>query len=235
MKASTHPEGTNVRSTDMTGLASDGSGHARLAILRVFFSKPAFGLMAFVAMLFIGILAAPTEAQDASTGKPGPTSTTATYDDWVVRCRALADDGAEAQEVCEMVHTIRVATAADGNRPAPPRLLAQIAIGRLPRPDGLKVVFQVPSGVSLRQPVVFRLAESTAALVQAEADSLQTATYFRCQSSACLADLDWTEGQAAAALNSSAAQMSFTDGAGRTINIPVSLKGFSSAYADLAN
>lgn len=191
-----------------------------------------------------------TLAQSADTPSNVPTSTTANFGDWVVRCRIIAgneikadnseDVGTKAANknignVCEMIHIIRIATRNEQTgQTSDPQVLAQIAIGKLPGTDQFKIVYQLPAGVWLRDPVQVRFADVKEELENAEGDKLQSASYFRCQGNACLADIDLTDTQITTMKTAKLAQLSFIDGTRRTINIPLSLKGFAGAFESLA-
>jgi invasion protein IalB len=169
-----------------------------------------------------------------------PSSTTANYGDWVLRCReALPVDG-KADEVknsvCEMVTIIRIQTPAsqDANGkaiPAQSQVLAQVAVGRLPDSKDIKAVFQVPSGIWLRNPLLLSLAQDENSFETAE--KLE-ASYFRCVGGFCLADIDLDATVLASLQAAKVAQVSFTDGARRTINVPISMNGFVGALAALS-
>jgi invasion protein IalB len=64
----------------------------------------------------------------------------------VVQCNTVKD-----AKVCEMVQTL-----AQKDR----RVVAQVAIGRLPTSDTIRAVLQVPTGVDLTKPASFSLSDS---------------------------------------------------------------------------
>ena len=94
--------------------------------------------------------APPTAAAHAAPKSPGPvlgtnegsgpSSTTSTYDDWVVRCeRSVAAGGVK---VCEAAQTLQI-----GNQQQ--QLVAQVVFGRLNKEAPLRLVVQLPVGVWL--------------------------------------------------------------------------------------
>jgi invasion protein IalB len=85
-------------------------------------------------------------AQSGGVVAQQPTQTTARYGAWVVQCNTVKD-----AKVCEMVQTL-----AQKDR----RVVAQVAIGRLPTSDTLRAVLQVPTGVDLTKPASFSLSDS---------------------------------------------------------------------------
>ena len=184
-------------------------------------------------------------AQSASISGAQPTSRTATFGDWLVRCRQIQPQatGKKAStpkfvETCEMVHIIRVARQQNpqqANPAQPPQseVLAQIAIGKLPGSKGTKIVFQVPGGAWLRSPIEFKLASKQDAFEKNKIPSLFSADYFRCQGIACLADHDLDTKQLTALSKAKFAQMHFQHSPQQTIRVPVSLNGFKSALASI--
>lgn len=178
-----------------------------------------------LAVLAVAALALPgaVSAQDA------PSATTATYGDWVVRCRnvAVEGEGATLTELCEMANVINVVR--QGQAPQP---LAQIAIGGVEDADGastMKLVLQLPIGVNLR-PGAALVGNPEIETVE-EGRIVFDAGYFRCTQNACLADADLTDEDIANLGSADAAQLQFVDGSGRPVAVAVSLTGFSSAAA----
>lgn len=158
-----------------------------------------------------------------------PSSTSATYADWAVRCNiqapsadAESETPAEATKTCEMVQTIRIATP---NQAQASQVLAQIAIGKLPESSNYIIIFQLPNGVYLRQPVTVKIND---------AETVLEASYLRCNNSGCLADAELTMAQINTLKSAEKAEFSFVDGAQRDINIPFSLNGFSGAFEAIA-
>ena len=171
-----------------------------------------------------------------------PSSTTATFGDWIVRCRTikLSEKQAATQNpesnknICEMVHTINVSTMDKRTgKPSKPQLLAQVALGKLPNSKNFKVVYQVPSAVWLREAIAVRFAADSKNIAKAASNYMHKASYFRCIANACLADADLSDDMLTAIMSSKVSQISFKDGSKRTINIPMSLKGFKEAFASL--
>lgn len=147
-----------------------------------------------------------------------PSSTTAKYADWAVRCNLVTpQENADAVNICEMVQIISIATP---NKSEASQVLAQIAIGKLPESSIFKIIFQLPSGVYLRQPISLSVNEN----------SLLKASYFRCLNGGCFADAELSGEQISTLSSAKKAEFSFTDGAQRKINIPFSVNGFDAAF-----
>ncbi|MDQ0345601.1 invasion protein IalB [Ancylobacter vacuolatus] len=159
-------------------------------------------------------LAGPASAQQPAT--PAPTAsasaaarpglTTATYQDWVVRCVA-GDNG----RICEVVQNIQ----AQGQG-----LIASVAVGRADAKAPLRLVVQLPAGVWLPAGVKVQVSE--------KAKPLQLA-FTRCpQGCFAEAELDAATVQALRAATEGGS-FSFEDGARRPVMLPLSFKGFASA------
>jgi invasion protein IalB len=137
-----------------------------------------------------------------------PQRTTATYEDWTVRC-----DTHETVKTCEMAQTVQIQ--------GQPNPLTQIAIGRPTKNDPVKIVFQLPINVWLPAGVK---------LVTDDKDPGLAATFKRCIPAACLADTelkdDVLKKLRAATENG---KLQFKDGAQQDVAIPVSFKGFGQA------
>ena len=86
------------------------------------------------------ILASPLAHAASQPGPAGPSSTTATYGDWTVRCVPPPHEPAGAK-VCEVSQAIRIEDR--------PGIVAQVAFGTWPKDGPLRVVVQLPNGVFL--------------------------------------------------------------------------------------
>jgi len=139
-----------------------------------------------------------------------PQRTTATYEDWTLRCET---QGTPAVRSCEIVQAV--------NMQGQPNPITQIAVGRAAKGDPLKAVFQVPINVWL---------PSGVKLVYDEKEPGFAATFKRCVPSACLSDIelkdDMIKKLRARAENG---RLEFKDAAQRDVAIPVSFKGFGQA------
>lgn len=139
-----------------------------------------------------------------------PQATTATYQDWTLRCDHLPED--PPRRVCEIVQAVR---ANDGQA-----VLAQLVLGR-PAPDQpVKLIVQLPPGVWL--PANVTLSAPGGASVSAH--------YTRCLN-LCVAEAD-VEAAFIEALKAGTdhASLLFQDGGRRIIELPISLIGFTAAF-----
>lgn len=166
-----------------------------------------------LAALLIGLgLVTPAAAQQpaapaanaSAAAQPG--LTTATYQDWVVRCVA-----GEAGRICEVVQNIQ----AQGQG-----LIASVAVGRAAAKAPLRLVVQLPAGVWLPAGVKVQIAE--------KAKPVQL-VFTRCPQG-CFAEAE-LDAAALQALKAASEPGSFTfeDGARRPVTLPLSFKGFTAA------
>lgn len=171
----------------------------------------------FMAAISILLIHSPAYAAEQ------PSSTTAKYADWAVRCNLTSSEADSTTsdtltKVCEMIQIIRITTP---NKANASQILAQIAIGKLPEASKFKIIFQLPNGVYLRQPITLKLNDL---------ELLLEASYIRCNNDGCFADAELTMAQISSLKSAEKAEFSFADGAQRDINIPFSLNGFSGAF-----
>src|SRR5690349_410203 len=91
--------------------------------------------------LLAGIPIPPAAAQQQPAAQNGqqPQQTTATYEDWIVRCETA--QGPPVRKSCEMVQY----TQAKGGQ----GVISQVAIGRASKTDPFKLVVQLPIGIWL--------------------------------------------------------------------------------------
>jgi invasion protein IalB len=136
-----------------------------------------------------------------------PQLTTATYDDWTVRCEMH-----DTVKTCEMEQTSQIQ-----GQP-----VSQIALGRPSKGAPLRVVFQVPINVWLPAGVT---------LVLDDKDPGISATFKRCVGNGCFADTELND-ETVRKLRARTAngKLLFKDATQRDVTIPVSFKGFGSAF-----
>jgi invasion protein IalB len=158
---------------------------------------------------------APAQPQPAQNGAQ-PQQTTATYDDWIVRCETV--QGPPVRKNCEMVQY----TQAKGSQ----GVISQVAIGRVSKSDPVKVVIQLPIGIWL---------PSGVKLVGDAKDPGVLATFKRCLPQACFADVE-IGNDALRRFRTMPEQghLQFKDGNQKDTTLPVSFKGFATALDALA-
>jgi invasion protein IalB len=136
-----------------------------------------------------------------------PQLTTASYNDWTVRCEIH-----DTAKTCVMEQTSQMQ-----GQP-----VSQIAIGRPSKTAPLRIVFQVPINVWLPAGVT---------LVTDDKDPGVSATFKRCVGNGCFADADLPD----LVVRKLRAQIQngkllFKDAAQRVATVPVSFKGFDPAF-----
>jgi invasion protein IalB len=159
------------------------------------------------------VLVMAADVPGAAPAPAEPSSTTATYGDWTVRCtQQQGGTGAPARS-CEVVQGIQTANSRG--------LLAQLALGRVRADDPLHLVVQLPLGVWLPNGVTF--------YPDPQGGSGITAPFTIC-SQGCLANVALTPAmQGRLADAPGPGRIEFVDGARKTVVLPMSLNGLSSA------
>jgi invasion protein IalB len=138
-----------------------------------------------------------------------PQRTTATYDDWIVRCETR-----EATKVCEMTQSTQLKGQSQP--------ITQIAIGRQGKNGLPKIVFQVPVNVWLPAGVTLTTDDK-----QAEV----SASFSRCVPAGCIAETDIQEsGIAKLRGQKKNGKLGFKNANKQDVAVPVSFKGFGDAY-----
>ena len=147
-------------------------------------------------------------AAPAAVDPNTPQTTTATYQDWVVRCETKPG----APKVCEAVQGVQV----QGQQ----GLVAQIVFGRLKKEDPVRLIIELPRGVWLQGAVTVQTSDKAAPIALA---------YTRCLNG-CLAELELKNDQLNALKASEGPGIiNFVDGTQRKVQLPLSFKGFSAA------
>lgn len=183
----------------------------------------------------LGVLLAGTVMANAQTSTPPPAQaattpvatakaavadvadmTTATYGDWLLRCRAAADTSARS---CEVVQSLMLQGQA-----AP---LAQLAFGRPGPKDPLYFTAVVPANVTFPSSVRIALDEKDPKPVEvAYTGGLQAG---------CFASLAVTDGTLASwRAQDQAGRLVFKNAAGQEISVPMSFHGLARALDALA-
>jgi invasion protein IalB len=165
----------------------------------------------------IAVCAAALMLIGAGAGAEDPQRTTATYDQWQLRCETRAVAG-KSVRVCEIAQTVQVSGQV--------QFSAQVAVGRGGADQPYRMVFQVPTGVWLPAGVQFKASD------KAEPSK---ATYKRCLPNACFADIE-AEGIVKAIRDGQATQgnLIFQVQEGQAVTIPIAYKGFVAAFDALA-
>ena len=134
-----------------------------------------------------------------------PTRTTATYGAWVVQCDVI-----EKKRVCEMVQTL-----AGQDR----RIVARVAVARLPNSAAVQAVLQVPAGVDLTVPASIAFDEK----------NIQQGKYVVCTPSFCRSEIALSDDVTKSLQQIKKATISFRL-QGKTIIVPIKLDGMQVAF-----
>ena len=164
--------------------------------------------------------AAPTATPAPAPGDAGADQTTASFGDWQLRCRLTpAAAGQPAQRGCEVVQTVILQ-----GQTAP---FAQLGFGKLNPNDPLYFTAVVPPNVTF--PSSVKIA------VSAEDKQPVDVAWTRCLPGGCFASLalkdevlkKWRA-------QNDMGQLTFKNGAGQDLNVPISFKGLSRALDALS-
>jgi invasion protein IalB len=161
-----------------------------------------------------GVAAPATPAKEAGN-KPQASTSTSTFEDWVVRCETKPP----ASKICEVVQTI-----AARNQQQQQSAIAEVVFGRVGKSDPMKLIVQVPPGVYL--PSGIRL------VVDGRTPPL-TATFTRCLQT-CMAEAEIkpeTIQTLKSRTKAEPGRLEFEDGAHQQVKLPVSFKGLPAALA----
>jgi invasion protein IalB len=143
-----------------------------------------------------------------------PTSTTASFGDWVLRCQKI-----EAVRACEVGQSITVQ-----GQSGP---IAQLAIGRPAPKEKLRLTIVLPNNVTLTAPVRLGTGEKV--------DQGLSLAWRRCLTVGCFADNELPDDQLRRyRMTSEPGRLVFQDGAGRELALPFSFNGLAQALDALA-
>lgn len=161
-------------------------------------------LIAALSVMFVPLAAQPSRmalAQEAS-------NSTETYGAWMVRCQRQKD-----LNICEMLQTLATGTEKDR------KIVAQVAIGRLPNAKAPRAVLQVPMGVDLTKPPVLIIGETAE----------YSGRYFICTGRFCRAEIELPASVADEIGKAKKASMRFTL-LGKTVVVLITVDGMAAAF-----
>ncbi len=157
--------------------------------------------------------AAPATSPEQSPVSSSPQNTTATFGDWVLRCRRA--DAPATDATCEVAQTLQV----QGQGP-----IAEIAFGRppgAPTSAAMRIVVVLPNNVTFGGPVQMSVDDK---------DKGADLTFRRCLPTGCFADTDarddiltkWRS-------QTGRGRIAFKDGNNRDLALPFSFRGLAQA------
>jgi len=163
--------------------------------------------------------AAPQPSTESGPVSAQPQATTASFGDWVMRCRRI-DNAPSGATSCEVAQTLQV----QGQGP-----IAEIAFGSPPGKDasaGMRVVVVLPNNVTFAGAVLMSIDEK---------DKPVELTYRRCLPAGCFADTDAKDDILAKwRTQAGRGRLVFKDGASRDIVLPFSFRGLAQALDAMA-
>jgi invasion protein IalB len=169
-----------------------------------------------LACALLAVVSGRAAAQSPAPAQPAPQQTTATYEDWIVRCETR--QGPPSHKNCEMVQFTQVKGQSG--------VLTQIAIGQPVKGQAIKLVIQVPISVWLPTGVK---------LLNGGKDTAIVANYRWCIPTACMAFVEIKDDTIRKFKAATApGKLEFKDANQKDIALPVSFRGFSAAYDALS-
>jgi invasion protein IalB len=171
-------------------------------------------LVAFFGAFFDPFLGAAVAQQPAPQPPPQqtPQRTTATYEDWIVRCEIQS--GPPQQKICDMAQMAQVQGQANP--------ISRVGIAKPAKGEAVKLVIQLPVNVTLASGVKLAADDKDPGLL---------APFRRCVPAGCFAELDLkddTMKKFRAATESWKTRLQ--DGTDHDVAIPLSFKGFGLAF-----
>ncbi|WP_296066596.1 invasion associated locus B family protein [uncultured Agrobacterium sp.] len=188
-------------------------------------------IQSFATLLLCGVFAGgapatPSIAQDkkeervAVSSEPG--ATTATYGNWVLQCvRAGSNSALNTQKTCEVMQSIQVQGQAQP--------VAQIALGRVTKDAKLQLTVVLPVNITPGKLVMVTPTDKASA---ADKSGLQL-SWARCIGAACFATIEPTPEFLASVRSSQEGRLSYVDGTGQGVELPLSWNGVTQALAAL--
>jgi invasion protein IalB len=158
---------------------------------------------------------APAASGAGPVNSPQVSTSTSTFEDWIVRCEVKPP----AAKVCEAVQSI-----AARNQQQQQSVIAEVVFGRLTKTEPFKLIVQLPPGVYLPSGVRLVLDDKTPPLA---------ATFTRCQQS-CMAEAELkpeTVQILKGKTKTEPGRLEFEDGAHHQVRLPLSFKGLPAALA----
>jgi invasion protein IalB len=186
---------------------------------KIIFRAAIWGVIPFFGLGSLSIgqtskpLAPAVTSEAPRSSEAEPSSTSASYGDWIMRCQRLGD-GADAERVCEVAQLIH---AQDQQNP-----VAEVAIGRLKKTDPLHLTIVLPVNITLRTPPSLSLNGK-------DVDGLNF-VWLKCLPGGCYANAllkddvvrRWKD-------ETDARRIIWTDGAGRESAVGLSFSGLGPA------
>jgi invasion protein IalB len=154
----------------------------------------------------------PAPPQQPQQPQQNPQRTTATYDDWIVRCET--QPGPPQQKICDMAQMAQVQGQANP--------ISRVGIAKPAKGEPIRLVIQLPVNVTVANGVKLQANDKDPGLL---------APFKRCIPAGCFAEVD-VKDDAMKKFRSATEpwKMQLKDGADHDVAIPLSFKGFGQAF-----
>lgn len=184
-----------------------------------------------VSLLCLGLFTAPATAQSEEKSTPvGPSSLQEVYHDWIVTCRKGSDQPDSPASLCQMAQELRDKKTG--------QLILSLVLPAQQLPDGANAVVVAPFGLNLSEGVTLSMLEqypsddanNESGFSARAIDPKIHAPFRTCLPSGCLSNfaLNADMKKAMRAGNHALVSLISID-QNRTINVPLSLRGFTAA------
>jgi invasion protein IalB len=183
---------------------------------KIIFRATIWGVIPFLGLGSLSLaqtVKPPVTSEAPRLGVAEPSSTSASYGDWIMRCQRLGD-GADADRVCEAAQLIH---AQDQQNP-----VAEVAIGRLKKTDPLRLTIVLPVNIALSTPPRLSLNGK-------DVDGLNF-VWLKCLPGGCYANALLTDDVVRRWRDETdARRITWNDGSGRESAVGLSFNGLGSA------
>ena len=156
------------------------------------------------ALALIALLGAPASHAQVENGTR--------FKDWMVRCETGEDAGGKQVEVCYIFQRL---VLKDGKRP-----VLEVSVGYMRNDSQPAAFFTVPLGVTL----------PTGMQIQIDAGKAIRIPFAYCRDTGCVAPMQLENSVLGRFKNGNVATVTFVDGLGQQVPVPVSLQGFTAGF-----
>jgi invasion protein IalB len=183
---------------------------------KIIFRATIWGVIPFLGLSSLSLaqtVKPPVTSEAPGLGVAEPSSTSASYGDWIMRCQRLGN-GADADRVCEAAQLIH---AQDQQNP-----VAEVAIGRLKKTDPLHLTIVLPVNIAFPTPPSLSLNGK-------DVDGLNF-VWLKCLPGGCYANALLTDDVVRRWRDETdARRITWNDGSGRESAVGLSFNGLGSA------
>ncbi|NRB31727.1 MAG: invasion associated locus B family protein [Rhizobiaceae bacterium] len=197
-------------------------------------SKPSAALLATVLCSWFVVPLAAAQT-DSSEEADSPSSLQEVYQDWIVTCRKSDKEAETPESLCQMAQELRDKKSG--------QLIFSLVLPGKPLPNGANAVVVAPFGLDLSKGVTLSLlepvpsddADNESGFTARAVDPTARAPFRTCVPSGCLSQFTLnTEMKEAFRARTRALVSMVSIDQNRTINVPLSLRGFTAAERRLS-